>query len=480
MNSAAGSLKISKRSFFTSVGIIAALMLVAYLLTLFVPVGHYDYANYDGKLEIVAGSYSSSSETGGYPIWKLLTAPFEVFASPDALTVIVIMIFILLIGGSFTVMETSGLIRAMIAKIALKMQNKKKLFIIVLSLFFMMLGAFFGIMEEIVPMIPLVIGLCYMLGWDSLMGLGLTLLSACFGFAAAISNPFSIGIAQSLAGLEQFSGAPLRILFFFVIYVLLAFFLLRHAKKIEADPCSSPVYTEDLDPKKAYTVSKEELAAAAQYKKSPIILTVICLILLFCFLFAAPPLGLSDYSMLLIALVFIIVSTLSSLLGGFTLKSVLKAFIKGAANIAPGILLIPLAMSVKFMIADSGIMDTLLWYMTNVISENPLVNIMLIYCIVLLMNFFVGSASAKAFLLIPILIPLADLTGITRQTTILAFSMGDGFSNVIYPTNPMLLIALGLTAVSYPKWFKWTFKLQAAVVFISMVFLMAALGIGYA
>ena len=160
-------------------------------------------------------------------------------------TMISIMLFILLIGGSFTLLDKSGILRAVIAKIAAKMYHKKYLLIAVISLVFMFLGSFFGILEEIVPLIPLVVGLSYMLGWDSLMGLGLSLLSTSFGFAAALYNPFSIAIAQKLAGVPIYSGTLLRLVFFIVIYGLLLFFLIRYAKKLDKNPLSSSVYAED-------------------------------------------------------------------------------------------------------------------------------------------------------------------------------------------------------------------------------------------
>jgi uncharacterized ion transporter superfamily protein YfcC len=473
------SLKISVKSFVTSIVIILVLIIIAYLLTLFIPVGSFDHLIVDGKIEIVPNSYSVTSSAGNYPVWKILTAPFEVFTTGDAPTVVVIMLFILLVGGSFTVMEHAGLVNAVIAKIALAMGNRKPLLVAVLSLFFMLLGSLFGIMEEIVPMVPLVISLCYMLGWDSLMGLGLTLLSACFGFAAAIFNPFTIGVAQSLADLPQFSGAGLRVFFFICIYGLLLGFLLRHAKRIEKDPTCSPVYTEDLTRRKHYTLTKDQIKQAAIYNQPALIFALVCFIVIFIFLFFAPFIGASDFSIPIIALVFILASTISSTLSGVSIKATASSFFAGVSGIAPGILLIPLAMSVKFIISDSGIMDSLLYYASNIFSHNAFIDIVIIFAIVMVMNFFIGSASAKAFLLIPLLVPLADITGISRQSTVLAFSMGDGFSNVIYPTNPMLLIALGLTVVSYPKWFKWTLPLQVCAALVGILFLMISTKIGY-
>jgi len=182
----------------------------------------------------------------------------------------------------------------------------------------------------------------------------------------------------------------------------------------------------------------------------------------------------------IIALIFVIMSMVSAKLSGMKGKSIFKSFIKGIGAIAPSIILIPLAISVTYIIEDSNILDTLINSTGGLLSNtNIFLNIFIIYGAVLLMNFFIGSATAKAFLLMPLLLPLASITGITAQATVLAYCMGDGFSNVLYPTNALLLIALGLTVVPYTKWFKWTIGVQILIALISIAFLMVAVLIGY-
>lgn len=138
------------------------------------------------------------------------------------------------------------------------------------------------------------------------------------------------------------------------------------------------------------------------------------------------------------------------------------------------------AMSVKHIISLGGIMDTILYHTSEKIrGTGPYVAALLIYLLTMILNFFVASASAKAFLMMPILAPLADLVGLTRQTVVLAFDFGDGFSNMIYPSNALLLIALGFTVVSYPKWLRWTLPIQGIVLGVTLLFLMLAVSIGF-
>jgi uncharacterized ion transporter superfamily protein YfcC len=160
--------------------------------------------------------------------------------------------------------------------------------------------------------------------------------------------------------------------------------------------------------------------------------------------------------------------------------NIFKDFIKGVGGIAPSALLILMAMSVKLIITNGGIMDTILYYASETVSQmGPYGAIIMIFLLVLTLNFFVGSGSAKAFLLIPIIAPMADLVGLTRQMAVQAFCFGDGFTNMLYPTNPLLMITLGVTVVSYPKWFKWSIGLQLLMLAVNIVLLIGTVMIGY-
>ncbi len=481
MSKSDSSFQINKRSLLTAAIIILVLIIGAYCLTLFVPPGHFDTTtDADGDTVYVPDSYTQDGPAGQYPLYNILLAIFKSFAPGGSVNVVMIsiMLFILLIGGSFTLLDKSGILRAVIAKIAAKMYRRKYLLIAVISFVFMFLGSFFGILEEIVPLIPLVVGLSFMLGWDSLMGLSLSLLSTSFGFAAALFNPFSIGVAQNLAGVPLYSGTWLRLIFFVLIYGVLLLFLIRYAKKLEKNPLASAVYHEDTQRREKYLLSPAQIEEAAQFKKGPIIFVGILLGLMFVFLVSASFIGLADYSMILIAVIFIFASTIGAKLAGY--KGIAKTFFKGVGDIAPGIVLIPMAMAVSTIITDSGIQGTILNYASSaIVGSSPYVNVIIIYAVILVLELFVAQASAKAFLVMPLLVPLAAMTGISGQTLVFSYALGDGFLNVLYPTNAMLLIALGLTTVSYTKWFKFTIWLQLLIAALSIGFLMIAVGVGY-
>ncbi|MFN3492723.1 MAG: TIGR00366 family protein, partial [Anaerolineales bacterium] len=290
-----------------------------------------------------------------------------------------------------------------------------------------------------------------------------------------------IGVAQGIAELPAFSGIGYRIIIFIFMYILLAVFLTRHAKKVEANVKASPVYEEEQETRKKYSNFSSEAIAAENSRTTPAILfLLICVVLIFITLFAGPFISaISDFALPIVGLLFLIAGIGSGLIAGVG-KEAWKAAGEGLAGIAPAIPLILMAASVKYIIASGGILDTILHNASNALQgANPVTAALLIYFLTLVIEFFVSSGSAKAFLIMPIMIPLADLVGVTRQTAVLAYVFGDGFSNLAYPTSAVLLICLGLTAVTYPKWLKWVLGLWVWVIVASLVFLAIAVAINY-
>lgn len=189
---------------------------------------------------------------------------------------------------------------------------------------------------------------------------------------------------------------------------------------------------------------------------------------------------LSDFSLPLVGILFLVGGVGAGLLSGAGAKVVWRGLVEGIGGILPGVPLILMAVSIKHIVVSGGIMDTMLYYAAQPFrAVSPFVAVMVVYLLALLIEFFVASGSAKAFLMMPILLPLADLIGVTRQTTVLAYCFGDGFSNLAYPTNPVLIIALGLTVISYPKWMRWTAKLWLCVMIATAAFLGLAVAIRF-
>ena len=474
-------LRIGRKAFIQSALILFALMIAAGLLSMAIPSGSYDTEVVDGRSVIIPDTFRYI-EAPDYPVWRWFTAPIEVLWGPDAPIVITIILIILFIGGSFSLLDKAGVLRAVIARIILKMGHRKQLLLAIVVLCFMLFGAIPGIFEEAIILVPVMIALAYLLGWDAMTGLGMSLLAIGFGFSAALANPFTIGVAQGLAGLPIFSGMGLRAAAFAVVYVLLILFLRNYTMKIEKDPSLSLVYEDDHLLREKFKLTEEELAAQADPRlKASVAWFVASMVLIVLVSIGASFIDfLSGITLPLVGLLFLIGGMGSALLGGMKFKEAVPLFGRSVGGISPAIILILMAVSVKHIMTNARVMDTILNYAVQTIGDaSPYGAALLVFLLVLCLNFFIGSASAKAFLVIPIITPLVDLVGVTRQTAVLAFAFGDGFSNVLFPTNAVLLIALGLAGVSYIKWFKWVIKLQLAVLAISCIFIAIAVAINY-
>jgi uncharacterized ion transporter superfamily protein YfcC len=465
--------QISQKAFLQSVVILLFLMIAAGILTRLIPAGVFDRTVVAGR-ELIDPDSFRFTEQPAYPIWRWITAPLEVLWGPDSLTIITIIIFLLLVGVAFAIMDKGGILKYILEQIVGRFSDRKYTLLLIICFFFMLLGAFFGIFEEVVPLVPLMIALSYSLGWDALVGLGMSILATNIGFSAAITNPFTIGVAQKIADLPLFSGAWLRVIIFAGMYAILSIFLVRYAKRIERTPEASPVFLEDQTTRQRYAHLRLDSSKSGvkDYKKSIAWLLVFILLILVVLVSGSFIPFISDYTMPLVGILFFVAGIGSGLLSGMGGKNLTKAMLDGLSGIAPAIPLILMAASIKFIVAQGGIIDTILHQISLPLTQtSPFVALILIYILALVIEFFVSSGSAKAFLLMPILIPLADLVGITRQLTVTAYCFGDGFTNLAYPTNPVLLICLGLSMVSYPRWFKWSLPLWFWVGLLTLAFL---------
>jgi uncharacterized ion transporter superfamily protein YfcC len=470
--------QISTKAFLQAVAIIFFLMMAAGILTRVVQAGKYDRVEVNGRQAIAATSFMYT-ERPNYPVWRWFTAPFEVLGAEGNITVIAIILFILLVGVAFAVMDKSGILKSVISRIIKSFGGRKYAMLLVITFFFMALGAFFGIFEEVIPMVPIIIALAFSLGWDSLTGLGMSILATNVGFSMAVFNPFTIGVSQKLAGLPMFSGAMPRIALFVVGYAILALFLRTYAFKIDKHPEASPVFQEDQKERTrlgSFEVDKTD----DPRMRAAIIFLGISFAVILAVLVASPFVTfLSDYALPITGLLFVIGGIGAGLIAGVG-KAIRKAVWDGFLGIAPAVPLLMMAASVRYIVQMGGILDTILhWASTFTTGLSPFTAALAIYGLTLVMELFISSGSAKALLLIPILMPLADLVHVNQQIAVSAYCFGDGFSNLVYPTNAALLITLSLTVVPYYKWVKWLLKLWFWIFLATIAFLGVAVLINY-
>ena len=434
-------LNISAKSFVVAIVILLILMALTYLLTFLIPGGQ-------------------------IPFWKWAASPILVLGAEGNVSLIAVIIFLLVIGGVFNGLEKCGLMKYMLDKMTATFGHRRYRLLALVTLFFMALGAFIGSFEECVPLVPIVVALAIHLGWDALVGLGMSLLAIGCGFASGICNPFTVGVAQELVGLPMFSGIGLRIASFALIYALLLGFLFLYAKKIE----------QPLDCKRAETTFAENKAMDKALMYFATIMCIGILVVMSSVLISA----LQDYTMIIVAVMFLVAGIISPLVAGVTGKRLASMFWNGLVSVLPAVLMILMANSIKYILVEGNILEPILNKAITTAQGLPAWSVILfIYLIALVMNFFIPSGSAKAFLLLPLIAPIATVFGISLQLCVVAYAFGDGFSNVFYPTNPVLLISLGLADVSYGKWAKWSWKFQALNLLLTSLILLGGLAIGY-
>ena len=459
-------LSISVKSFITAIVVIAALMAASYILTLTVPSGSYvRFADGKGNMLIdTAGSFYYCE--GGISFVKWLLSPILVLGASGSGTLIAVIVFLLVIGGVFSALDKCGLMRYMLDRICARFSHVRYRLMAIIVGLFMAMGAMIGSFEECVPLVPIVVALAVNLGWDSLTGVGMSMLAAGCGFASGVCNPFTVGVAQQLAGLPMFSGVWLRLVSFLAIYTLLILFLRIHAKKIEK-PLSA------VETGLHFTLDARMDRSLVCF--CTILGSGIALVLCSGFIKA-----LQDYPMIIVAVTFLAAGITATLVSGMSGRELGKTFLQGLVSICPAVLMILMASSIKYTLEEAKILDTLLYSAVTLAKTMPRWTVILfIYAMVLVMNFFIPSGSAKAFMLIPLIVPMAQLFGISRQLCVVAFAFGDGFSNVFYPTNPALLISLGLADMSYSKWLRWSGKFQLMNLLLTSLILLLGLAVGY-
>ena len=465
---------ISVRSFITVVLVLAAIIALSAILTNLIPQGTFTR---DADGVILTDTYVQG-EIVGIPLWRVLTAPGRVFASEDGLTIIMISLFLLIMSGIFNLLDKTGGIRIFISQIIRHLKGRKEPVIFATVLIFMLFGSFFGMFEELVTLLPIMILFMLSLGLDTMVGLGTCLLAACFGFSAAITNPFSVGLASQYMGVSPSDGLWLRLVFFGVIFLTLCIFLRGYKRKLEKNPTHSLSYDVDVEKRANLSVDTGDLNAeeARSFRIYGVFFGIqVCVLLAIASIRA-----ISGLAIPILAASFLIFGILAGLLVCKKAADVFKPIFQGASAMLPAVVMIALASSVKLIMVESGILDTVMHFALELLEgKSRFLVILLIYGLILFLQIFIGSASAKIVLVMPIVMPIAMALGISPSLVILTYCMADGFSDAIIPTNPVLLIGLSMANVSYGKWVKWTWKLQLLVFLLTIGILLFGVAVGY-
>ena len=436
------------------------------ILTWLIPAGQYERIKEGAVTKVVADSFHvvDSNPQG---LWEIFHSVVKGWIQSASM---IFMVFF--VGGAIKILEDTGTIRVGMNRIVHKLKGKELWAVFIVMLIMSIGGATGAFANPVVALIPLGVLLARGLGYDGVVGFAMIYLGSYAGFNVGWGNVFTVGIAHTIAELPMFSGFGVRV-FFHIVNLALSFGLVYfYIKKIQADPTKSLVYSPD-----GATVAAEDEGDHEKMTLAHMISTLIVILGFGAIIYGSLELGwgIDHYSV-----IFFVIAVTCGLIGGLGLNGTSVSFVKGCGSMAYAALVIGMARAISMVMIDGKIIDTVIYYLSLPIAVyGPVVGANLMFLANVVINFFIPSGSGQAVTVMPIMVPLADLTGITRQVAVQAFQFGDGFTNCIIPTASVVMGCLGIAGVPYPKYVKWVFPLIAVQIVLAMVALTVLQMIGW-
>lgn len=440
-------------------------ILIATVLTYIIPAGQYERVDKDGRSVVNPTSFQFVDST---PV-----GPLEMFNSIHLgmIEAAPIILFVFMFGGALGIMQATGAIDSFIKFVAVRFGSKEKVLIPLMVLIFASLGTFIGSAEDTLVYIAIIVPMTIALGFDALTGFAIVMLGTLStGFVTGVTNPFNVGVAQGISELPIYSGMGMRVAILLVFYIITVLYIYFHAMRVKKNPALGEYgkfnKTAEIQLDHTFKMSNKHRIAL--------------LVLLFTFiglLFGVIKLG---WYISEIAGLFLVSGIIMGIIGGLSANQMSNAFISGCREMTAGALIIGVASAILVIVKSGGLLDTILYYAAGLLEHlPPAINAIGMFFVQMVMNFIVPSGSGQAALTMPIMAPLTDMMGITRQTAVLAFQLGDGISNMILPTAGVLLAGLGVAGISYTKWVKWVLPYLLIQVVVAIIFLIIAQAIKY-
>ncbi|MBC7322759.1 MAG: putative basic amino acid antiporter YfcC [Acetomicrobium sp.] len=400
---------------------------------------------------------------------------FDVFASVPKGMIAAgeVIFFIFIVGGAFTIIQATGAIDAGISKVVLQLKGREKLLIPATMFVFSLGGLSFGMSEETIVFIPMGVALARAVGFDPIVGTAIISTGAAVGFAGGILNPFTVGVAQSIAELPLFSGIGIRVAGYALLFLGACYYVMRYASKVKEDPKSSIVYDLFKDEEVPGHYTSESTKLTSSHK-----LVLLVVVLFFAYMIYG--VMAKGYYIMELATIFLAMGVISGFVGGLTPNAIGRAFADGTKSIAFGALVVGIARAILVVMTEGQIIDTVIYALANWVSHLPgALSAAGMFWVQSVINFFIPSGSGQAMATMPIMAPIADLIGVTRQTAVLAYQYGDGFTNQIIPTSGVLMATLGMAKIPYDRWFKFIWPLMIFWHLIGTAMVIIAHLVGY-
>lgn len=452
--------------------IVFGLIVLAAVLTWVVPAGEYSRQLVDGREVVLNDSFhrvDSAPQT-----WQVFSALFNGFVDKAD-----IIIFILMVGGAFWILNNSHAIDVGVMAFLRRVRRLSRykiiqklgvenIIITLVMLMFSLFGAIFGMSEETIAFVVVFIPLAIQMGYDSIVGVCMCYVAAHVGFAGAMLNPFTIGIAQGIADIPLFSGLEYRLFCWIVLTILGIAFVLWYAHRVKAKPEVSPVYRLD-----DYWRERQQSTADSRLTTRQSLILVLLLLTIVALVVGVLAFG---WYIAEISALFLAMGILAGILDRQSADDIAKLFLAGCKDILSAALVVGLASGIIFILKDGRVIDTLLYALTRSLAQTgEVTSLGVMYLFQTLLNVVMPSGSAKAALTMPIMTQFADLISISRQTTVLAFQFGDGFTNMLTPTSGVLVGVLGIARIPYGTWLKWVWKFILALIVIGFLLMLPTL-----
>jgi len=389
-----------------------------------------------------------------------------------------IIFFIFMVGGVFGILQRTGVIHAAIGGLLRRFHDRGPLLTVVLMIVFAAGGSTLGMGEEFIPLIPVFLLVAARLGYDRIYGMAMVFVGAEVGFAAATTNPFTVSVAQGIAELPLQSGLGLRLVFVVASLAVAIAYLLRYGARIQRDPARSylvqagePAHLPGAE------AAADEAAGSEDYRHEHTAILVACLAIFAFILFAVQRYG---WWMADMGGGFLLMGIVAAAAGRLSLAATAQAFVKGLEDMVVAALVVGFARGIAVVLTDGMIIDTIVHAAATVLVQVPrYVSVLGMLVFQSVLNLFIPSGSGQAAVSMPLMAPLSDLIGVSRQTAVFAFTCGDGFSNTVIPTSGILMAMLGLARIPYTTWLRFALPLFLWLMALSGVFLVVAVAIGY-
>lgn len=451
-----------KKKFPDTITIILSISIIFIILTWIVPAGEYARETVNNVEVVVAGSYEKvASNPQG--LGALLMAPIKGMTSAAF-----VIAFIFIVGGAFSIINKTGAINAGIFRIIALSKARpstKKFIVPAVTALFSLAGATFGMSEEILVFILITIPLARALHYDAIVAAAIPVIGTGVGFAGAITNPFTIGIAQTIAEVPLFSGMGYRFIVWLVLTTIAAVGLQIYASRIDKDPSKSPMYRiNSMDKGEQEEPEIPELNTRRKLILLAFLIAILALVA-----------GVNSFDWYIneIAALFLGLAVVSAVIYGLNINTAIAEFTKGAKEMMTAALVIALSKGLLVISEDGKIIDTMLHTVAVLAGDaNPAITSQLMFVFQCTLNFFIPSGSGQAALTMPIMAPLSDLLGISRQVAVLAFQMGDGLTNMIVPTSGVTMGVLSIAGIPYNKWFKWALPYLIILFIVALLLMM--------